>query len=85
MVADAMLQRVVMTVDLARVPAEEVGRAGLVDIGDDGFRVAHRLAEPDQPLVAVQAQPDEVGELGALDRLDGGDLHRGGPFPRSRL
>src|SRR5450432_1864245 len=35
MAADAMLQRVVVTVDLARILAEEIGRAGLVDIGDD--------------------------------------------------
>src|SRR5258707_10529572 len=69
MAADAVGQRIVMAIDLARVLAEKVGRAGRVDIGSDRLRVADRLAETDDSVIGMEPQPDEIGESGALDRL----------------
>ena len=51
------------------------GAIDFVHIGFDGLRQEERLAEADEPLVGVDAQPEEVGELLEPDRFDGGDLH----------
>ncbi len=62
-------------VDGERIAAEELWRDRLVHIGFNGLRQEERLAEADQPLVRVDAEPQEVGEFFEPDRFDGGDLH----------
>ena len=62
-------------VDGERVAAEQLRRDRLVDIGLDRLRHEEGLAEPDEALVGVDAQPEEVGELLEPDGFDGGDLH----------
>ena len=59
-----------MALDPQRVPAQEIRRAGLVDIGDPRLRIAEGLAEPDQPLVGVQLEPYQVAVLGDLNGLE---------------
>ena len=51
------------------------GAIDLVHVGLDGLRHEEGLAEPDEALVGVHAQPEEVGEFLEPDRFEGGDLH----------
>ena len=61
---DDALKSVRVALDLQRVLAQQVRRAGLVDVGGRRLRIAKSLAEPDQARVGVQLDPDQVAVLG---------------------
>jgi hypothetical protein len=74
-VADIGRELLGNAVDGERAAAEKLRCRRLVDIGLDRLRREEGLAEANEALIGVDAQPDEVGELVEPDRLDGGDLH----------
>jgi hypothetical protein len=51
--------------------------ATVSDVGFDRAGAEERFAEPNQALVGVDVQPEQVGELAQADRLETGDLHAG--------
>ncbi len=61
--------------DLARILAEQVRRADLVDVAGRGLGAKERLTQAHQALVGVDLNPEQVGVGGGLQRLDAGDLH----------
>ena len=63
-------ERVGMLVDPQGVLAQQIGRGAFVDIGRDGLGAEEGLAQADQPLVGHHLDPDQIGELRQLDRLD---------------
>ncbi len=72
-------------VDRARVAADQPRRERLVDVGLDRPRHEEGLAEPHDPLVGVDLEPEDVLELGGRDRLEGGDPHQVIPAASSAL
>ena len=65
-----------VALDLERVLAEEIRRARFVDLSLDRRDRVEGLAQADEALVGVDADPEDVGELAETDRLDRGDFHR---------
>ena len=74
--AEIIVEAGVAGLDLQRVLADQLGRDALMQIGLDRGRAHEGLAEADEPVIGVQAHPDEVAELGEADGFEGGDLHR---------
>ena len=60
MAADLVHQGMGVALDLQRVLAQQIRRAGLVDVGGRGLRVAERLAQPDQAFVGMKLDPDQL-------------------------
>ena len=64
-----------MLVDLQRVLAEQVVRAGLVDVlGDRGDRI-EGFPEADDAFVGVDLHPQHVRKFGEIDGFDGRYFH----------
>ncbi|HZA67168.1 MAG TPA: hypothetical protein VE592_09460 [Geminicoccaceae bacterium] len=74
-VADLAHQSAGVALDPKRILAQQVRRAGLVEVGHRGLGVAEGLAETDEARIGVQLDPDQIAVLGHLNGLDRGDLH----------
>src|SRR3712207_4194013 len=66
-------------VNVEGVLPEEVGSRGLVDVGLDRPRPEERLAEAREPLVGVDLDEQDVGELVEAERVYLDNLHRSNP------
>ena len=64
--------------DPPRVPADQPGCDLLVHHRLHGLSAAKGLAQPDQPLVGLDLDPDQVRPLRDADRAHGSDLRHGG-------
>ena len=64
-----------MALDLRRVLAEQIVGDDVVEVGLDGVGKEERLAEAGQPLVGVEQDVDEIGELVGSDCVDACDPH----------
>ena len=58
-----------------RALAQQVGRDGLVDVGDDRLHRVEGLAQADDALVRVHVHPQDIGVLLQVDGLDRGYFH----------
>ena len=63
-------------IDLLRVTPDHARCDVLVHIGFDGFGGEEGFAQPDEALVGVNMQPQQVRMFLDPDRFDLGDLHR---------
>jgi len=78
-----VLQRASMPVHLQRGLSEQQRRHRLVDVRLDRAGTEEGLAQPDQPLVGVDMEPEQIGELAEPDRLEARDLHGVSPLRRA--
>ena len=61
--------------DGQRVATQQLGRNPLVHVGFNGLGAHEGFAQAGEPLVGVQAHPDDVGKLAQADGFDLRDFH----------
>ena len=66
-----------VALDVEGAASQQQGSEIVVDEGADGARRVGGLAEADQAVVGVDAEPERVGVAPEPDRLQAGDFHKG--------
>ena len=70
----------VVLIDLQRVLAKQIRRRRLVDESGYGLGAIEGLAEPDDPGIGMDLNPEKIGKLLECYRLDCGNLHVAPPL-----
>jgi len=72
----------VQCLDVQGVAAQQAPGEHVVQVRLDGAGAVERFAQAGHAGIGLDADPQDVGELGRAQRLDAGDLH---PFPTCRI